>query len=78
MMASGDAKFMFAKLLIQNNAMSQDDIKARMAADTTTGIISIKASEYGKDYLFDLQGRRVTNPQRKGIYIHTGKKIIFK
>ena len=73
-----DAKFMFAKLLIQNNAMSQDDIKARMAADTTTDIISIKASEYGKDYLFDLQGRRVTNPQRKGIYIHNGKKIIFK
>ena len=73
-----DAKFMFAKLLIQNNAMSQDDIKARMAADTTTGIISIKASEYGKDYLFDLQGRRVTNPQHKGIYIQNGKKIIFQ
>ena len=37
--ADPDAKFMFAKLLIQNNAMSQDDIKARMTADTTTGIM---------------------------------------
>ena len=72
-----DAKFMFAKLLIQNNAMSQDDIKARMTADTTTGIMGVKAAEYGQDYLFDLQGRRV-NKTSKGIYIQNGKKFVVR
>lgn len=72
-----DAKFMFAKLLIQNNAMSQDDIKARMTADTTTGIMGVKAAEYGQDYLFDLQGRRV-NKTSKGIYIQNGKKYVVR
>ena len=72
-----DAKFMFAKLLIQNNAMSQDDIKARMTADATTAIMNVKAQEYGSDYLFDLQGRRVSKTS-KGIYIQNGKKMIFR
>ena len=75
--ADPDAKFMFAKLLIQNNAMSQDDIKARMTADTTTGIMGVKAAEYGQDYLFDLQGRRV-NKTSKGIYIQNGKKYVVR
>ena len=75
--ADPDAKFMFAKLLIQNNAMSQDDIKARMTADTTTGIMGVKAAEYGQDYLFDLQGRRV-NKTSKGIYIQNGKKFVVR
>lgn len=73
-----DAKFMFAKLLIQNNAMSQDDIKAKMASDTATAIERIKADDtYGHDYIFDLQGRRV-NKTSKGIYIQNGKKYVAK
>lgn len=47
--------------------------------EQTTGIESIKAAtEYGKDYLFDLQGRRVATPQKKGIYIQNGKKFVVK
>jgi hypothetical protein len=73
-----DAKFMFAKLLIQNNAMSQDDIKAKMASDTATAIERIKADDtYGRDYIYDLQGRRV-NKTNKGIYIQNGKKYVAK
>ena len=73
-----DAKFMFAKLLIQNNAMSQDDIKAKMASDTATAIERIKADDtYGRDYIFDLQGRRI-NKTNKGIYIQNGKKYVAK
>ena len=71
-----DARFMFAKLLIQNNAMSASDIKAQMATDTTTGISALKADDRTDGYVYDLQGRRVTNPQRKGIYIKNGKKFI--
>ena len=74
-----DARFMFAKVLIQNNAMSQDDIKARMTSDTTTGIMAVKADgEYGKDYLFDLQGRKVNSLQKPGLYIRNGKKVIIR
>ena len=47
--------------------------------EQTTGIESIKAAtEYGKDYLFDLQGRRVATPQKKGIFIQNGKKFVVK
>ena len=47
--------------------------------EQTTGIESIKAAtEYGKDYLFDLQGHRVATPQKKGIYIQNGKKFVVK
>ena len=47
--------------------------------EQATGIESIKAAtEYGKDYLFDLQGRRVATPQKKGIYILNGKKFVVK
>ena len=73
-----DAKFMFAKLLIQNNAMSQDDIKAKMDTDTATAIERIKADDaYGRDYIFDLQGQRV-NKNSKGIYIQNGRKFVVK
>ena len=43
----------------------------------TTGIMDVKAAEYGKDYLFDLQGRRVTKAT-KGLYIQNGKKFMVR
>ena len=58
--------------------MSQDDIKAKMATDTATAIERIKADDaYGRDYIFDLQGRRV-NKTSKGIYIQNGRKFVVK
>ena len=45
----------------------------------STGIHSIEATEVNGDgALYDLQGRRVTTPQRKGIYIRNGKKYVMK
>ena len=42
-----------------------------------TGIRSPKvAAPEASDALYDLQGRRVTDPQRHGVYILNGKKVI--
>ena len=42
-----------------------------------TGIMNIKADSYGADYLFDLQGRKVSVP-KKGLYIQNGKKVLIR
>ena len=41
-----------------------------------TGIESVGADQQ-VDFIFDLQGRRVSEPQKGGIYIVNGKKILF-
>lgn len=46
----------------------------------TTGIIPIR-TENGStnaEGIYDLQGRKVTQPTKKGIYIQNGKKVIIK
>jgi hypothetical protein len=47
--------------------------------DETTGINDINAEgqQQKEDVVYDLMGRRVTNPQH-GIYIRNGKKVIYK
>ena len=42
----------------------------------TTGITTIETTT-DSNAIYDLQGRRVTNPA-KGIYIVNGKKVIIK
>lgn len=43
-----------------------------------TGIEGVESDQNeGVDYIFDLHGRRVTEPQKGGIYIVNGKKILF-
>ena len=42
----------------------------------TTGIGSVGADQ-NVDFIFDLSGRRVAEPQKGGIYIVNGKKILF-
>jgi arabinan endo-1,5-alpha-L-arabinosidase len=74
--ADSDAKFMFAKLLIQNNAMSVDDIKNQMFIDNTTGISTVKTDRQHDGYIYDMMGRRVTDTSHKGIYIINGKKYV--
>ena len=46
--------------------------------DLPSGIETIESKAEADGPLFDLQGRRVTTPQRKGIYVKNGKKIIVK
>ena len=44
--------------------------------DGYTGVEGVE-NENGEDMIFDLQGRRVLEPEKGGIYIKNGKKIIF-
>ena len=43
-----------------------------------TGISPVARDRSGDHRYYDLLGRPVTSPQRKGIYIHNGKKMIVK
>ena len=47
--------------------------------DETTDIESVTTDEETKDndVYYNLNGQRVSNPQ-KGVYIHNGKKVIIK
>ena len=44
----------------------------------TTGIEGTDNVQFGSDSYFDLQGRRTTNGNKKGIYIKNGKKLVIK
>jgi arabinan endo-1,5-alpha-L-arabinosidase len=48
------------------------------AAENPSGISIISVDEKTEGRMYDLLGRRVNNPQRKGIYIQNGKKYIVK
>ena len=44
----------------------------------TSGIASVKYENHSKEgQIFDMQGRRVSTPSQKGIYIRNGKKFII-
>lgn len=45
--------------------------------DGTTTIYDVEADEQTVDYIYDLQGRRVLEPQKGGLYIVNGKKVVF-
>ena len=43
----------------------------------TTGIVGTEFNTNGEDLIFDLQGRRVLEPKKGGIYIINGKKVYY-
>ena len=47
-------------------------------AANPSGINIISADDHTSGVIYDLQGRRVNTPQRKGIYIQNGKKILVR
>jgi arabinan endo-1,5-alpha-L-arabinosidase len=47
-------------------------------AANPSGISIISADDHKAGVIYDLHGRRVNNPQRKGIYIQNGKKILVR
>ena len=49
-----------------------DDVETNIA-ETEDGY-----AEGEKPVIFDLQGRRILNPRKPGMYIVNGKKVIFK
>lgn len=78
--SDNDAKFLFAKLLVQNKAMTADDIKALMQSDMSNGVLGINnvpSVRYNTNP-FDLQGRQLTSPIKNGITIQNGKKYFMK
>lgn len=46
-------------------------------SDDATGIDQIEVAEPAVNIIIDLQGRRVLQPQRGGLYIMNGKKVVF-
>ena len=50
-----------------------------VSEDDTTGIDNVEITEEKKDdYIYDLHGRRVFEPQKGNLYIINGNKVIFK
>ena len=45
--------------------------------DEFTGILSPRTKEVSSEY-YDLQGRKIEQPDKGGIYIHGGRKVIVK
>lgn len=66
--------------VIVNEEVAQS-IKIRIIGeeneDGTTTIYDVEADEQTVDYIYDLQGRRVLEPQKGSLYIVNGKKIVF-
>lgn len=79
----GDAKRNFAYLQLKNPSSNATAAKTVIYLDwfgDTTGIHDMTAPSQvtsGKTY-YTLDGRKVTSPTQKGIYIINGKKIIIK
>ena len=46
--------------------------------DKATGINNVSTDNGRQDVFFDLQGRRVTDTSKKGMYIINGKKVVIK
>ena len=46
--------------------------------DQPTGITDVKMNRWNDGYIYTLDGVRVENPTKKGIYIKNGKKIVIK
>ena len=71
------AYFYFQDVLADySGSASSARISMRFADGTTTGVGSIDNGETESDSYYDLQGRKIEKPVRKGLYIRGGKKIV--
>ena len=83
---NGSADTCFDDLLIYNRALTANDVRGlntlmNRVTDFTpegTGIEDINVSENVNRNIYDLSGRRVAQPTRKGLYIIGGKKVMVK
>ena len=54
-------------------------VRGEERPDGTTLIYDVEMdAEQSVDYIYDLQGRRVLEPQKGGLYIVNGKKVVIK
>ena len=64
---------------LPNFTTAKPYITTTMKVGDTTGINSIINGEVkGEDVWYNLNGQRIAQPTKKGLYIHNGKKVIFK
>ena len=57
--------------------MSTPPVDSRIGSFGYTAPIGDGKNNNGNDFIYDLQGRRVSEPKKGGIYIKNGKKILF-
>ena len=60
--------------------MPADDVTVTVTFKVATGIqnVSVENNSLENATFYDLNGRRVENPTKKGIYIVNGKKVVIK
>ena len=59
-------------------AASRRNTRSITGGNGTTGVEAIEHGTLNSGDYYDLQGRKVTTPNRKGIYIKNGQKVIIK
>ena len=62
--------------IIAQAAGARANTRSITGGGETTSMKAVDSGELTGDSYYDLQGRKVQKPNRKGIYIHNGKKVI--
>ena len=77
--AVGDMKG-FRGYFVMHDATAARAFRIDFGDGESTGIIPIRMENgsTNAEGIYDLQGRKVTQPTKKGIYIQNGKKVIIK
>lgn len=75
---STDKTIAFTGLAYKSSGTDGVTLWAYQTEASSTGIADVKIDNVTNDAIYDLQGRRVSNPLRKGIYIRNGKKFIVR
>lgn len=73
-----DKTIAFTGLAYKSSGTDGVTLWAYQTEASSTGIADVKIDNVTNDAIYDLQGRRVSNPQRKGIYIRNGKKYLVR
>ena len=78
---AGDARGLgevVLKVTDADNASYERRLCVAVSEHATTGIKGISIEAASKQVVYDLQGRRLSQPTQKGIYIFNGKKLVVK
>ena len=73
-----DKTIAFTGLAYKSSGTDGVTLWAYQTEASSTGIADVKIDNVTNDAIYDLQGHRVSNPLRKGIYIRNGKKFIVR
>ena len=82
-MAKAEGAYMPANRAYLSTTVVVSASSARLSVvfedDQTTGIADVRSKKADvRGAIFDLQGRRVQNPKKGGLYIKNGKKVVVK